>query len=56
MDFVIGAIALTGFCLLIAWAVHFGNGLGKDIARYQIAKDRQYDLEARIRKLEENGS
>lgn len=54
MESAIGIFAFVLFLVGIVWAIHFGNGLGKDIARYQISKlERQYDLEARIRKLEE---
>lgn len=44
--------------LLVAgciWGAHFGSGLGKDIARYQISKrEETEELKRRIEKLERN--
>lgn len=50
--------ALGIFMLLLlfgglVWAAHFGNGLGKDIARYQMSKREEiWEMERRLKELE----
>lgn len=53
MEQAIGIFMLVLLVVGCIWGAHFGNGLGKDIARYQMSKREEiWELERRLKDLE----